>query len=147
MNGMMIFVMNRSDFLKTMAKSLADTVKVSIAPIVEEKTNGLEKAARVLTNYNWQEITIPEHAKELEILDYYFEGNPVFLVYHHQEWKAYRKICSRCQSMIHINLYEKQCSCFACDMHTSLKEQTGELSLMEIDMIKQNSKWYIGLPK
>ncbi|MFD3450127.1 hypothetical protein ACFDTO_36735 [Microbacteriaceae bacterium 4G12] len=136
--------MNRLDFLKEMAGSLAQTVKYVYEPFLKDDLEKVEAAANRALGITWLPVVKVEEMNEKPELRF-ANGKPIIVFSHEEKPHAISGICPVCSSLIQVLTYDQMATCMICDQSYDFKKLDGALPVQKLQIKRKDQMYEVGL--
>ncbi|MFT8872327.1 MAG: hypothetical protein ABF868_08535 [Sporolactobacillus sp.] len=135
--------MNRRDFFKEIGRSLMQTGKEAVSPIVEHDIAKLNLAADILSGRDWYPITAPAAGYGEQMVN----GEIVGLFRGEKGVVAFDKQCCQCRQLVQWLSYAGELRCPLCGRSYSPAEEAGDLALRLYPVREDAAGFWVAMPQ
>ncbi|MFT8318928.1 MAG: Rieske (2Fe-2S) protein [Sporolactobacillus sp.] len=135
--------MNRRSFFRELARSLTETGKEIVSPILEHDLEKIDQAATILQGLSWLSLPAPIRGYQEQMVN----GKLIGIYYDGRKALAFDKKCPHCRSLVQWQAFEQKIYCPACSRTYSFQQNEGALQLSFYSLRRDEKGWWVALPE
>lgn len=135
--------MDRRAFFKELARSLTETGKEVLTPIIEHDLEKLDRASDLIQGLRWQPINQPSQGYSEQVVNHSLIG----LYVSKEEALAFDKKCAVCHTLLQWLAYDQQLHCLMCDQSYSFMRKEGALAPSFYTLKHDQRGWSVAVPE
>ncbi|CAM3205819.1 Rieske (2Fe-2S) protein [Sporolactobacillus spathodeae] len=135
--------MDRRSFFKELARSLTETGKEVLSPIIENDLEKIDRASDILQGQRWVPVASPSEGYEEQLVN----GQLIGLFREGDQVRAFDKKCPQCRELLQWIAYDQKLHCPECDLSYSFVKKEGALAPSFYAIKKDEQGFWVAFPK